>query len=228
MDGMALVKKVTRDSAATCSGSYSGKTRPVLVAIVGGSGSGKTWLAKRLKRALAPNAALLSQDDFYLDRSHLSPAQRARLNFDDPKAIDWSRLESVLQSVLAGRRAFVPSYDFKTHCRRALEKSLAPKSIVLVEGLWLLHRQAVRSLFSMSLFLDCPSDKRLQRRIARDLHSRARTRASVERQFRQSVEPMHVRYVTPQATLADIVFRRDCGGPEVTQLARRIKKLLLP
>lgn len=202
------------------------KLKPVLVAIVGGSGSGKTWLSGQLAQSLAPLAVRLCLDDFYRDRSHLSPARRATLNFDHPRAIDWLSLESVLKKALAGRIARVPCYDFKTHSRLKREKMLASRPIILLEGLWLLRRRAIRQLFSLSIFLECPASKRLRRRIGRDLNSRGRTRRSIERQFLNSVEPMHVRYVVPQALLADLVVKGDFRRSQVERLARRVQELL--
>jgi uridine kinase len=201
--------------------------KPVLVAIVGGSGSGKTWLARKLEQALAPRAACLSLDDFYRDRSHLSPGRRARLNFDHPRAIDWSRLEQALLALLAGRPAAVPTYDFETHSRRTTENLLPAKPLIILEGLWLLRPPSLRRLFSLAIFLDCPCSTRLRRRLQRDLVSRGRSRASVEEQFRRTVEPMHRRYVAPQAQLADVVFRRNCSQRQVRALASRLEKLLL-
>jgi uridine kinase len=202
------------------------KPKPVLVAIVGGSGSGKTWLAQKLEQALAPSAARLCLDDFYLDRSRLSPARRARLNFDHPRAIDWLSLDRVLKRALSGRVSRVPCYDFKTHCRLEREKALAPKAMILVEGLWLLLRPAIRRLFSLSIFLECPTSTRLRRRIDRDRVSRGRARFSIERQFRKSVQPMHERYVAPQAWSADLVFKGDCNSGQVRDLVKHLKGFL--
>jgi uridine kinase len=194
-----------------------------LVAIVGGSGSGKTWLAGKLLAALAPDAAGLSLDDFYLDRSHLSPARRARLNFDHPRAIDWAGVEQTLHALRAGRAAPVPCYDFKTHSRLPGGKVIKPKPIVLVEGLWLLHRRALRRLFALRLFLECPGGLRLRRRLARDLVARGRTRAAVRAQFQATVEPMHRRFVAPQIRWADLVLPSCCREREVEQIVARLR-----
>jgi uridine kinase len=200
--------------------------RPVLVAIVGGSGSGKSWLAQRLERALAPNAARLTQDDFYADRSHLSPARRARINFDHPRAIDWPALNRVLRRLAAGKTARVPAYDFTTHARLKASRLIPPKPIILLEGLWLLRRPDLRRMISLSIFLDCPAKRRLERRVSRDLQERGRTRASVLRQFQQMVEPMNERYVAPQARLADVVIRKTCGAEDVRRLAVAVRELV--
>ncbi len=203
------------------------KRAPVVVAIVGGSGSGRTWLTEKLELALAPHALRLSLDDFYLDRSHLFPARRARLNFDHPRAIDWLCLEAVVQRLLAGRPTPVPRYDFKTHSRLPGTRVLRPKPIILLDGLWLLGRPAVRRLISFSVFLDCPRSIRLRRRMARDLLSRGRTRSSIQQQFQTTVEPMHDRFVTPQARLADLVLRRSCSARDVRELVGRMRSLSL-
>lgn len=204
----------------------SPRAKPVLVAITGGSGSGKTWLAAQLERALAPRAARLSLDDFYRDHSHLSPARRARLNFDHPRAIDWPAMERVIRELLSGRPAAVPGYDFTTHCRLKNTRLLSPKPIILLDGLWLLRRPSLRRLFSLRIFLDCPFASRLQRRMARDLVSRGRTRSSIAQQFRRTVEPMHALYVEPQSALADVVFKKDCTAAQVRGLARLISRFL--
>ena len=215
----------SKASARTKSETLPARTRtsPVLVLIVGGSGSGKTWLANKLQRALAPRVTRLSLDDFYRDRSHLSPARRARLNFDHPRAIDWEQVESVLNALLAGRSARVPSYDFKTHSRRASLITVRPRPLIVMEGLWLLRRSAIRRLASLSIFLDCPCRLRLRRRLLRDMAARGRTRDSIQEQFNKLVEPMHVRYVASQAGFADIVFRAAPGNREVCDLAKRLR-----
>src|SRR5258707_12797949 len=144
------------------------RTIPVLVAIVGGSGSGKTWLAEKLLAALGGKAARLSLDDFYRDRSHLSPARRAKINFDNPRAIDWPGFERTLRQCLAGKATRVPRYDFKCHTRLAASRVLKPRPIILVEGLWLLRRASLRPLLSIGTLWDYPSRTPGPRRVARD------------------------------------------------------------
>jgi uridine kinase len=196
---------------------------PLLVAIVGGSGSGKSWLAERLERALGGQAARLSLDDFYLDRSHLSAERRARLNFDHPRAVDWAGLERVLHRLMKGKPARVPCYDFATHCRRSATRVLQPKPLILVEGLWLLRRPSLRRLFHLSLFLECPTRTRLARRLARDRRARGRTRASVQEQFWATVEPMHRQFVAPQARWADLGLGQNCGRPQLRTIAAQLR-----
>src|ERR1700676_5199338 len=104
---------------------------PLLVAIVGGSGAGKSWLADRLQSILGTKSARMSLDDFYRDRPGLTPARRARINFDHPRAIDWPRVERALRDCLAWRTTQVPQYDFKTHARLPRSRILRPKPLIL-------------------------------------------------------------------------------------------------
>ncbi len=198
----------------------------LFIAIIGGSGSGKSWLAEKLAAKLGRRAARLSLDDFYLDRSHLPAARRAKLNFDHPRSIDWTALERAMRELRAGRPARIPGYDFATHCRRRRWRRLQPKQVILVDGLWLLNRRSLGRLFTLSVFLDVPSRTRLQRRLQRDLAARGRTRASVAQQFREFVEPMHRRYVAPQRCKADVVLHRTCTAEDAAQLADRIDRII--
>jgi uridine kinase len=199
---------------------------PVLVAIVGGSGAGKSWVADQLKDLLGPLAARLSLDDFYRDRSHLPFARRARINYDHPRAIDWVAAERVLRDCLAGRVARAPRYNFARHARIPANWVLRPKPVILVDGLWWLRRPSLRLLFALRIFVDCSRRLRLSRRMARDQCVRGRDKASIHRQFRETVEPMNRRFVDPQARLAHIRLRSPVSALQVLQLAKRITKLL--
>ncbi len=199
---------------------------PVLVALVGGSGAGKTWLARRLEHALSPHAAYLSLDDFYRDLSHLTFAQRERVNFDHPRAIDWDCLERVLLDCLAGRPTHIPRYDFATHTRRLDAESWQPQPLVLLDGLWLLRRPAIRRLFARKIFVDCPRALRLTRRIQRDTKERGRSRRSVEQQFREDVAPMHTRFVAPQSRWADLILDSPIDPASVRRLTADLRTLV--
>jgi len=203
-------------------------TKSRFVAIVGGSGCGKSWLSHRLQEHFRRRASRVSLDDFYRDRAHLSPARREALNFDHPNAIDWERFQKWILAARANRPARLPRYDFKTHTRETENAPWNPTPLVVVEGLWLLWRPAVRRLFDFTVFIDCPGEVRLQRREARDLIERARTRISVRRQFNEIVAPMHETYVEPQMLWADLVLSHPLGEADVYQVAARLRDLLSP
>jgi uridine kinase len=177
-----------------------------LVAITGGSGAGKSWLADKLQHLFGNQAGRIAQDSFYRDRSHLPPAERSRLNFDHPDALDWDCFRETLEAIRAGRETRMPVYDFSTHCRGLDEQPLVPRPIMIVDGLWLLHRPEIRRLFSLSIFMPCPETERLRRRVTRDTAERGRTAPSVRRQFRDTVAPMHRLFVEPQARHAQLVI----------------------
>ena len=199
---------------------------PLLVAIVGGSGSGKTWLADKLQAALGKKAGRLSLDDFYRDRSHLSPARRERINFDNPAAIDWHAFKHVLNLFLDWQEVKAPRYDFQTHSRLRRRRSLKPKRIVLVDGLWLLRSPGIRKFFGFSIFLDVPMRMRLRRRLARDVNGRGRSRKSVQEQFRRTVEPMHRKFVMPQIRLATHVHKGSWSKRDVEKFARLVWQMM--
>ncbi|HWD94271.1 MAG TPA: uridine kinase [Verrucomicrobiae bacterium] len=201
-------------------------SQPLFVAIVGGSGAGKTWLAKKLQAALHPDAARLSLDDFYRDCSRVDPERRARINFDNPRSIDWPIVEKVLHDLRAGLAARLPCYDFKTHCRLKKKNTLPHRPVVLVDGLWLLHRRSLRRVFGLKIFVDCPARTRRGRRLIRDLRSRGRTRASILEQLQNTVEPMHDQFVAPQRKWADVVLRHNFGAREVRRLAEELRERL--
>jgi uridine kinase len=196
-----------------------------LVAIVGGSGAGKTWLADRLQHALGSQVGRLTLDDFYLDRSYLSPARRSGVNFDHPRAIDWPLVERVLDDCRAGRPTRLPRYSFAQHTRLRQQEEWVPPHSIVMDGLWLLLRASVRSQFDLCVFLECPARLRLERRLSRDIAERARAPDSVREQFWKTVAPMHELYVAPQVRWADIVLTEPPSEEEIQELIETVRTL---
>jgi uridine kinase len=168
------------------------------IAVVGGSGSGKSWLAAEMRELLGDDAGHLSLDDFYRDLRHLPEDERDAVNFDDPAAIDWEALREVLECLERGEPARIPNYDFASHTRLPDFREFAMTRLVVLEGLWLLHHDWLREKFTLSVFVECPEEERLRRRIERDVMERGRTEESVRSQFSDHVQPMHERFVEPQ------------------------------
>jgi uridine kinase len=200
-----------------------GAQPPHIVGIVGGSCAGKTWLADRLQQILGNEAVRVSQDDFYHDRSHLTPGRRARLNFDHPRAIDWKRLESVLLSFRAGRTASIPQYDFTTHGRLAGENLLTPARVIIVEGLWLFRRASLRACIDFKIFIRSTTELCAKRRLDRDVRERGRTREQVLDQLERYTIPMFNRFVAPQEKWADVLLEAPVTAADVQRVAGEIE-----
>lgn len=195
---------------------------PVHVAVVGGSGSGKTWLAEKLATTLAPRAARLSLDDFYRDLSPLPLAERDATNFDDPAAIDWEKFRQVISAMRVGQKIDLPVYDFATHTRNAAARNFIPPPLVVWDGLWLLHHDWLRAQFALTIFVECGADERFHRRAERDTRERGRSFESVRVQFFEHVEPMNDRFVEPQRQWAAKTVHSPVSEGALASLAENL------
>jgi len=200
-------------------------TTPKLIALVGGSGAGKTWLANHLSQVLGDEAMSLSLDDFYHDLSALPPAERDKVNFDHPDAIDWSLFEKVLRELQSGASVLAPRYDFSSHTRLTEGEPCHPRPFIFVEGLWLLRNPGLRELFDLRVFLRCSESLRWQRRLTRDLNERGRIADSICKQFWNVVAPMHDQFVKVQEAQADLVFEEPIYQNELDGLVVAIRAL---
>lgn len=200
---------------------------PVLIGIAGGTGSGKTTVASKIVEQLPPGRALLIQhDSYYRDRSHLSAAERERINFDEPDALENDRLAADLRLLRSGQPIACPIYDFATHTRRAEVRRLVPHPVVVIEGILLFAVEAVRELFDLRLFVDTPDDVRLLRRIKRDVTERGRDLTSIEAQYLGTVRAMHELHVAPTRRFAHLIIPE--GGENAQALDVIVGRLLQP
>lgn len=196
-----------------------------LIAITGGSGSGKTWLARKLQRRLGRRAGLLSLDDFYRDLSALPPRERDRVNFDHPDAIDWDLFRDCLRKIRRGEPVRLPGYDFVTHTRKGRTRRWEPRPVLVIDGLWLLRDPGIRRLFAHTVFVECPEEVRLARCLVRDQAERGWSRAAIRRRWRAQVKPMHDAHVAPQASLAKMVVTPESVTGSLARLDRRVEQL---
>lgn len=179
----------------------------VLVGIAGGTGSGKTSLATKIRERVGEDRCLLvAQDSYYKDGSTLSPAAQAAINYDHPDAFDTPLLVDDLRDLKAGRPVPCLTYDHATYSRRVLPDPLTPKPVVLLEGILILAEEPLRRLMDIKLFIDTDADVRILRRLQRDITDRGRTFDSVTRQYLGSVRPMHLEFVEPSKRYADLII----------------------
>lgn len=190
---------------------------PLIVGVAGGSGSGKTTVARNLIAALDPlRVALIEQDAYYRDRRDLTPDQRAGLNYDHPNSIDEELLLEHLRELRAGRGIEKPVYDFVQHLRRADTRLVQPQPCIVVEGILILTNPTIRELFDLRLFVDTDADLRFIRRLRRDTVERGRTVESVIAQWEATVRPMHLQFVEPSRRYADLIIPE--GGENAAAL----------
>ncbi len=178
-----------------------------LIAICGGSGSGKTFISRALRDNLPCPTAILSYDSYYRDQSHLPVEERDLLNYDDPAMLDEELLLSHLSALREGKSIDIPQYDFSSHTRMKVTRPFSPKDIVIVEGIMVM--QLPKDTYDYVIYVDAESDVRLARRLQRDLTQRGRTAEGVIKQYLSSVKPMHLKYVEPAKQKADFVFEND-------------------
>jgi uridine kinase len=196
--------------------------------VAGGTGSGKTTVAKvLLQRVGERRIAFLPHDAYYKDLSHLLPEERAKVNFDHPDSLETDLLVQHLQRLRAGHAIPLPVYDFKAHRRTTDSVLIAPQPVILVEGILIFAEAALRSLFDIKIFVDTDADLRFIRRLQRDIIERGRSSESVIKQYLDTVRPMHLEFVEPSKRYADIILPEG-GLNEVAMdlLVARVEALL--
>jgi uridine kinase len=189
----------------------------LVVGIAGGTASGKTTVARKIHEALSPSrVVLIDQDAYYKDLKHLSLDERREVNFDHPDAFDTELLVHHLRTLKAGVPIKKPLYDFVTSMRKPEVVELNPADIILIEGILVLHIEAVRKELDLRIFVDAEDDVRIIRRLTRDIKERGRDFDHVVAQYFRHVRPMHMGFVEPSKRWADIIVPH--GGNNETAI----------
>lgn len=191
---------------------------PIIIGIAGGTGSGKTTLAKKIQSSLAHDAVLIEQDCYYKDLSHLSTEERDCTNFDHPNAIDFVRLRQDIYNLKNGRHIEKPIYSFKTHTREAVSINVAPADVIIVEGILVFTNKDLNDLFDFKIFVETDDDVRILRRIERDILERGRDFESVRQQYLSTVKPMHNQFVGVSKQSADVIIPGESDTSAVVSL----------
>lgn len=182
-------------------------SKPLLIGIAGGTGSGKSTVAKEIFHSLpGESIAVIEQDSYYKDQSHLTLEERVKTNYDHPDAFDTELLIEHLKMLLKGKAIDKPIYDFEVHNRKKETVRVEPRDIIILEGILILAEPEIRNLLDIKIFVDTDADVRIIRRIQRDIKERGRTIDSVIDQYMGVVRPMHLQFVEPTKRYADIII----------------------
>jgi len=199
-----------------------------LIGICGGSGSGKTLVARSVESALGPeNVLLIEQDSYYRDLSAMPLEDRHTVNFDHPSAFDNELLIAHLHTLLAGQAVRMPEYDYVHHTRSNTYREIQPRTVILLDGILVFEDHRLRDLMDIRVYVDTDADIRLARRIRRDISERGRVLEAVLEQYETQVRPMHEQFVEPFKRFADIIIPQ--GGMNtvaVDMLVTKVRSLL--
>jgi uridine kinase len=180
---------------------------PILIGITGGTGSGKSTVAREIYKRFGESCiAMIEQDSYYKDQSHLSFNERTKTNYDHPDAFDTALLVKHLKMLLSGKTIEKPIYDFEVHNRKIETIMIQPREIIILEGILILQEPEIRELLDIKLYVDTDADVRIIRRLIRDINERGRTLDSVINQYLNVVRPMHMQFTEPTKRFADIII----------------------
>ena len=181
--------------------------KPVVLGVAGGTASGKTTVARRIVEAVgASQIAYLPHDAYYKDNSHLSPEERAKVNYDHPNSLETKLLIKHIQKLLELEPVNVPVYDFTTHSRSDETLRTEPAPLILVDGILIFTKRKLRDLMTVKVYVDTDADIRFIRRLKRDMEERGRSLDSIVSQYLRTVRPMHMKFVEPSKRHADVII----------------------
>ena len=201
---------------------------PMIIGIGGGTGSGKTTVAKKIIASIGTDHVVsLQQDSYYRNLANLPLDSRHKANFDHPDAFDSELLMNHLETLRAGESIQQPIYDYVTHSRKSESIRVVSLPVILVEGILVFFEAQMRRLMDLKIFMDCDADIRFVRRLKRDMHDRGRSVESVVEQYMSTVRPMHLQFVEPSRIHADIVLAGDrFNDVDVESIAGKIRSFL--
>ena len=200
--------------------------KPYIIGVAGGSGSGKSTFAQRIKKAFPDQVSLISCDNYYLPHDDLTLEERARLNYDAPFALEFDLMVRHLEALKNGQAVQCPVYDFTRHTRSDAITEIEPRPIILIDGILIFHDPALRACMDLKIYVETDADERILRRARRDMRERGRDLDSVIQQYLATVKPMHNTYVEPTKVYADIILNGGKNEQAFILVKTQIDQLL--
>ena len=197
-----------------------------IIGIAGGSGSGKSTFAKKLKDAFPDRISLISCDNYYLPHDDISIEERKNLNYDSPDAFEFSLMKKHLESLKDGKDIVCPVYDFSLHTRSKKTLPVKASPIIIIDGILILSDPALRSLMDLKIFVETDADERILRRVQRDTCERGRDLMGIIEQYLTTVKPMHNAFVEPCKSYADIIINGGKNPVSYDIIKTKIENLL--
>jgi len=202
-------------------------TGPLVIGLAGGSGSGKTTIARSIVNAIGPEQmAILQHDAYYRDQSDVPFEERVEVNYDHPNSLETDLMVHHIKELLESRPVERPVYDFTLHNRSTETVRIDPRPVILVDGILVLSEPELRKLMDLKIYVDADADLRIVRRWERDISERGRSFASVRDQYLQTVRPMHMQFVEPSKRYADIVIPEGYNIGAVETVISMIREVL--
>ncbi|MHA2250502.1 MAG: uridine kinase [Candidatus Kariarchaeaceae archaeon] len=193
----------------------------IIIGISGPSSSGKTYFAQKFAEVIKQHdltITFITTDEFYLDRSNVRYEERVTVNYDEPDSIDHLEFYSALKSLVSGKEANIPVYDFSLHTRTEKSRNVKPSDIVIVEGIFAFSFPEINELYDLTIYVDLEIDLRLIRRIRRDTTERGRTLGSILDQHLTTVRPTQALHVEQDQNKADIILRGDHDHEKIIRI----------
>jgi uridine kinase len=201
--------------------------KPFVIGVAGGSGSGKSTVTRQVLASIGTEmTAVVFQDDYYCDQTHMSPEARRKTNYDHPDAFDWPLMVQHVQALRRGESIEMPTYDFTQDNRASQTITVKPAPVIVIEGLFALFDADLRKMMSLKVFVDTASDVRFIRRLQRDMADRGRSAESVIGQYLETVRPMHKQFIEPTKRHADVILPHGANGPAVDIITTKVVNVI--
>lgn len=197
-----------------------------IIGIAGGTGSGKSTFTNRLKEYFGDQVTVIYHDNYYKRHDELTFAERQKINYDHPDALDTDLLVEHLRALRAGQSIECPVYDFTKHNRSDETITIKPSRVIIVEGILILQDERLRDIFDIKVFVEADADERILRRVVRDMNERGRDLENIIAQYLATVKPMHYLYVEPTKNVADIVINSGMNDVAFDIMKTKIEALL--